>query len=81
MFEQAQTSVGLSVDFNLDLMKSDQQLSTLHAKAVVGIHEILDTNGFDGVIVQGDTTTAFAGALASFHKRLPVIHVEAGLRT
>ena len=68
-------------DFDLDVMRTGQTLSSVTARILKGLDEILTAEHPDLVIVQGDTTTAFAGALAAFHKRIPIAHVEAGLRT
>ena len=68
-------------DFDLDVMRTGQNLSSVTARILKGLDEILTAERPELVIVQGDTTTAFAGALAAFHKRIPVAHVEAGLRT
>lgn len=67
--------------WNLDVMRPDQDLAYLTGAALSGINEVLDAFRPDRVIVQGDTTTTFAGALAAFYHRVPVAHVEAGLRT
>ena len=68
-------------DFDLDVMRTGQTLSSVTSRILKGLDEILTAEHPDLVIVQGDTTSAFAGALAAFHKRIPVAHVEAGLRT
>ena len=68
-------------DFDLDVMRTGQTLSSVTARMLKGLDEILSAERPDLVIMQGDTTTAFAGALAAFHKRIPIAHVEAGLRT
>src|ERR1700749_406266 len=71
----------LRPDWNLDLMRPNQDLGYLTGAVLSGVGEVLDTFRPDRVIVQGDTTTTFAGALAAFYHRIPVAHVEAGLRT
>jgi len=71
----------LRPDWNLDIMRPDQDLSYLTGAALSGVSGILASFRPDRVIVQGDTTTTFAGALAAFYHRIPVAHVEAGLRT
>ncbi|MBH1936315.1 UDP-N-acetylglucosamine 2-epimerase (non-hydrolyzing) [Streptomyces sp. AV19] len=65
----------------LDVMRERQELSTLTARLVDGLGEIIRAQRPDLVIVQGDTTTALTGALAAFYEHVPVAHVEAGLRT
>ena len=72
---------GLRPDWNLDVMRPDQDLEYLTGAALSGVAGILSSYRPDRVIVQGDTTTTFAGALAAFYHRVPVAHVEAGLRT
>jgi UDP-N-acetylglucosamine 2-epimerase (non-hydrolysing) len=68
-------------DWNLDIMRPDQNLAYLTGAALSGVAQIIDSFRPDRVIVQGDTTTTFAGALAAFYHKIPVAHVEAGLRT
>ncbi len=72
---------GLTVDHDLAAMRPGQQLTQLFARVAQALDPILDTVRPDVVLVQGDTTTAVAAALAAFHRRIPVGHVEAGLRT
>ena len=71
----------LRPDWNLELMRPNQDLAYLTGAVLSGVGEVLDAFRPDRVIVQGDTTTTFAGALAAFYHRIPVAHVEAGLRT
>jgi UDP-N-acetylglucosamine 2-epimerase (non-hydrolysing) len=71
----------LRPDWNLDLMRPNQNLAYLTGAVLSGVGEVLRSFRPDRVIVQGDTTTTFAGALAAFYHRIPVAHVEAGLRT
>ena len=68
-------------DVDLGLMQKDQSLSELTARCMSAIDSVLTTTTPDVVVVQGDTTTAMAASLAAFHRRIPVAHVEAGLRT
>jgi UDP-N-acetylglucosamine 2-epimerase (non-hydrolysing) len=68
-------------EIELGVMNPGQSLSSLLARLLDGIDPVLDALRFDWVIVQGDTTTALAAALAAHHRRVPVAHVEAGLRT
>ena len=72
---------GLSVDYDLELMEESQTLSGLTARAMTSIDRTIEIENPDLVIVQGDTTTAFVGALAAFYNRTSVGHVEAGLRS
>lgn len=68
-------------DFTLDLMKPGQTLYELSASLISAMGEVFANNDFDLTFVQGDTTTAFLGGLASFYAKTPVAHIEAGLRT
>lgn len=68
-------------DHDLNLMQPDQTLDALTANLLTGIGKVLDAERPDWVIVQGDTATAMAGALASYYRKIPVAHVEAGLRS
>jgi UDP-N-acetylglucosamine 2-epimerase (non-hydrolysing) len=71
----------LQPNWDLDIMRPDQDLAYLTSAALSGIDSILASFKPDRVVVQGDTTSTFAGALAAFYHRIPVAHVEAGLRT
>lgn len=68
-------------DHDLDLMRPDQDLYDVTAKGLMGLRDVIRAEKPDFILVQGDTTTAFVGALAGFYARIPVGHVEAGLRT
>ena len=67
--------------WDLELMRPNQDLAYLTAAALTGISDVLRSWRPDRVIVQGDTTSTFAGAMAAFYHRVPVAHIEAGLRT
>ncbi|MFZ3236124.1 MAG: UDP-N-acetylglucosamine 2-epimerase (non-hydrolyzing) [Stellaceae bacterium] len=71
----------LRPDWNLDVMRPDQDLAYLTGAVLAGVSGVLAAWRPDRVIVQGDTTSTFAGALAAFYHHIPVAHVEAGLRT
>ena len=71
----------LRPDWNLDVMRPDQDLAYLTGAVLSGVGGVLDRWRPERVIVQGDTTSTFAGALAAFYHKIPVAHVEAGLRT
>jgi UDP-N-acetylglucosamine 2-epimerase (non-hydrolysing) len=81
MLDQVLEVFGLKPDFDLDLMKPGQDLAYITSAALEGVGQVVDEFRPDWVIVQGDTTTAFASALAAFYRKARVAHVEAGLRT
>ena len=68
-------------DWDLDIMTPRQTLSTITSKCLLGMEGVLEQARPDLVLVHGDTSTTFAGALAAFYHKVPVGHVEAGLRT
>jgi len=71
----------LPVHHNLKIMKSNQSLSQLTAAILLGMDEVFEKFSPDILLVQGDTTSTFTCALSAFYKKLPIGHVEAGLRT
>lgn len=71
----------LKPDYDLDIMQPRQTLSTITSKCLLGMEEVLERAKPDLILVHGDTSTTFAGALAAFYHQIPVGHVEAGLRT
>lgn len=73
--------LGVRPDHAIEVMRPNQGLSELMARLLNGIDGILHVERPDAVVVQGDTTTVLSAALAAFHRRIPVAHVEAGLRT
>ena len=81
MLDQVLELFQLTPDYNLNLMKPNQNLSNLTGKILNGVSQILYQEKFDWVLVQGDTTSTMAGAMAAFYQKVPVGHVEAGLRT
>lgn len=81
MLDQVLELFGLKPDFDLDIMRQGQTLDDIVTGVLTGLGPVLDKVRPDRIIVHGDTTTSFAGALAGFHRRIPVGHVEAGLRT
>jgi len=81
LLDQVLEAFDVVPDVNLSLMRPDQSLGSLSARAIAGCDQYLADAKPDLVVVQGDTTTAFCAALASFYRRIPVAHVEAGLRT
>jgi UDP-N-acetylglucosamine 2-epimerase (non-hydrolysing) len=81
MLDQVLEIAGIVPDHDLDLMKPDQTLDGLTAALLTGLGRVMDLEQPDRVIVQGDTATAMAGALAAYYRKIPVGHVEAGLRS
>jgi len=81
MLGQALDQFGIIPDYNLDIMAPNQAVSDVTINSLRGIEEIISIEKPDLVLVQGDTTTAFAGCLAAFYQKTAVGHVEAGLRT
>lgn len=81
MLDQVLDIFDIRPDIDLDLMQPDQSLSGLTARALTGLSQVIAEVEPDVVLVQGDTTTVMAGALAAFYHQVPVGHVEAGLRT
>ena len=71
----------LKPDYDLNIMEPRQTLSTITTKCLLGMEGVLEEAKPDLVLVHGDTSTTFAGALAAFYRQIPVGHVEAGLRT
>ena len=72
---------GVVPDYRLDAMRAGQSLDELTARLMMQIGPVIDKVKPDWVVVQGDTTSAFCGALAAYYRRIRVCHVEAGLRT
>lgn len=81
MLDQILNTFAIAPDYDLDLMQPGQTLSALTARILTALQPILDAEQPDILVVQGDTTTTAAAALAAFYHRIPVAHVEAGLRT
>jgi UDP-N-acetylglucosamine 2-epimerase (non-hydrolysing) len=81
MLDQVLEIAGIVPDHDLDLMKPDQTLDGLTAALLTGLGQVMDAERPDWVVVQGDTATAMAGALAAYYRKVPVAHVEAGLRS
>lgn len=81
MLDQVLAIAGIVPDHDLDLMQPDQTLDALTANLLTGIGRVLDAEKPDWVVVQGDTATAMTGALAAYYRKIPVAHVEAGLRS
>ena len=80
LLDQVLEIAGIVPDFDLDVMQPDQTLDALTANLLTGLGKVMDQVQPDRVIVQGDTATAMSGALAAYYRKIPVDHVEAGLR-
>lgn len=72
---------GLKADYNLDCMRENQSLSSVQSRILTSLDKVFNENNIDAVIVQGDTMTVLCGALTGFYHKIPVFHVEAGLRS
>lgn len=81
MLVQVLELFGITPDYDLGVMEDDQDLFDLNSKIIIGMRGVLEDSRPHMVLVQGDTSTAFLAALAAYYKRVPVAHVEAGLRT
>ncbi|WP_441562375.1 non-hydrolyzing UDP-N-acetylglucosamine 2-epimerase [Colibacter massiliensis] len=81
MLDQVLHLFKIKPDYDLDIMAQGQTLFDITSRAMMGLKEVLEREKPDLVLVHGDTTTTFAGALASYYEQVPVGHVEAGLRT
>ncbi|HTG38214.1 non-hydrolyzing UDP-N-acetylglucosamine 2-epimerase [Sphingomonas sp.] len=81
LLDQVLDIADVTPDIDLDLMEPGQSLDRLTARLLTGLGEVMDAERPDRVIVQGDTATAMVGALVAYYRKLPVAHVEAGLRS
>ncbi|MEY2943596.1 MAG: hypothetical protein RLY97_1610 [Pseudomonadota bacterium] len=81
MLDQVLEIAGIVPEHDLDLMRPDQSLDALTAALLTNLGAVMDAEKPDRVMVQGDTATAMAGALAAYYRKIPVDHVEAGLRS
>lgn len=81
MLDQVLELFQIKPDYDLNIMTSGQTLYDVTTRALMGLKEVMEKAKPDIVLVHGDTTTTFAGALAAFYAQIPVGHVEAGLRT
>ncbi len=81
MLDQVLSLYGIVPDHDLDIMRPRQTLAQITQRALARVGSLLEEERPDVMLVQGDTTTTFAAALASFYARIPLGHVEAGLRT
>ena len=81
MLDSVMEQFGVTADYDLDIMSAGQDLTDITTRVLLRMREVLREAKPDIVLVHGDTTTTFAGALAAFYEKIPVGHVEAGLRT
>ena len=81
LLDQVLSIAGIVPDIDLDLMEPGQTLDRLTARLLTGLGDVMDEERPNRVIVQGDTATAMVGALAAYYRKVPVSHVEAGLRS
>jgi UDP-N-acetylglucosamine 2-epimerase (non-hydrolysing) len=81
MLDQVNDVFGIKPEIDLDIHCPGQTLTDITTRALCGVQQVLNDEQPDAVVVQGDTTTVLAAALAAFYERIPVVHLEAGLRT
>jgi UDP-N-acetylglucosamine 2-epimerase (non-hydrolysing) len=81
MLDQVLDTFNITPNYDLNIMKQGQSLSEITSRALLGLEEVIKKTKPDLVLVHGDTTTTFAGALAAFYNQIPIGHIEAGLRT
>ncbi len=81
MLDQVNELFGITPEHDLDVIQPRQTLNSLLTKTINGLDEIFEKEKPDAVVVQGDTTTSTAGAIAAFYRGIPVVHAEAGLRS
>ncbi|MET9022281.1 UDP-N-acetylglucosamine 2-epimerase (non-hydrolyzing) [Actinopolymorpha sp. NPDC004070] len=81
MLDQVHELFGIDPDHDLAILSAGQTLGQVTTRALTGLEPLVAEIAPDAVVVQGDTTTTFAGALAAFYAQVPVVHLEAGLRT
>lgn len=81
MLDQVLSIFGIRPDHDLNIMRNNQSLHDITANALQALRSVMDEERPNLVLVQGDTSTTFAGALAAFYSKIPVAHIEAGLRT
>lgn len=81
MLDQVLAFFEIKPDYDLNLMKKDQTLFDITAESLKGLESVIQEANPEIIFVQGDTTTAFIGALAGFYKKVKIVHIEAGLRS
>ena len=80
MLDQVLSLFKIDTDYDLDIMSQGQTLYDITTRALMGLKDVMEKEKPDLVLVHGDTTTTFAGALAAYYQQIPVGHVEAGLQ-
>lgn len=81
MLDQVLDVFDINPDYDLNIMKQGQTLSEITSRVLMGLEDVIEKEKPNIVLVHGDTTTTFAGALAAFYNQVDIGHVEAGLRT
>lgn len=81
MLDQVLQAFDIQPDYDLDIMKQGQTLSQITSRVLLGLEEVIQQTKPDVILVHGDTTTAYSGALAAYYNQVKIGHVEAGLRT
>ena len=81
MLDQVLTTFDITPDYDLNIMKKGQTLSEITSRVLIGLEDVIKKEEPNIILVHGDTTTTFAGALAAFYNQVDIGHVEAGLRT
>jgi UDP-N-acetylglucosamine 2-epimerase (non-hydrolysing) len=81
MLDQVNDLFSISPDYDLDIFRHGQSLAEITTGSLAGLTALMQQVKPDVIVVQGDTTSTFSAALAAFYERIPVVHVEAGLRT
>ncbi|HBJ35562.1 MAG TPA: UDP-N-acetylglucosamine 2-epimerase (non-hydrolyzing) [Planctomycetaceae bacterium] len=81
MLDQVFSYFNIQPDIDLELMKANQTLANLTADCLTAIDRVITQHPIDRVVAQGDTTTVLAASMAAFYRQVPIVHVEAGLRT
>ncbi|RJG43349.1 UDP-N-acetylglucosamine 2-epimerase (non-hydrolyzing) [Mesorhizobium sp. DCY119] len=81
MLDQVNDLFGIRPSHDLNIITERQRLEDITSRVLDGVSKVIEAEEPDAVLVQGDTTTCFAAALAAFYRKVPVVHLEAGLRT
>ena len=81
MLDEVLNNFGIKPDYDFNIMSKNQTLSAINSKISIELEKIFEKEKFDLVLVQGDTNTAFIGALTAFYNKIKIAHIEAGLRS